>query len=386
MTDMKQDEIKRPAVKIQQGNKTLLATFFRVEDFQNPDFYRIDRLDPENKTKTGFQRILQEERANRVANYVVEAWKKDRQAFLPTSVFLATEKDIAFDEQRNEIHFNRMDVCPFDVVDGQHRIMGLLRAAEKIPELGQFPIAANIAIMASRPEQMLHFYVVNMTQKAVDPAVAQRIRGRFTDMLETENLPYIPSWIRNQIEAGTDQDALSVVDFLHSAADSPWNNRIEMGNKKLPGHFIKQKSFVNALKKSIIKDSHPLVFVGDKDKRNRIFKNYWIAIEHIFTEPKTHDDSVVFKAIGAMFFCRASSVIINVAQSTQSYKVEDFVNIFQSVREHLPPEALSIMDPNWWVSGGPASGMNSGSAEKKAVEFARAVNAANRQEVAGDSL
>ena len=381
MNDMKQDEIKRPAVKIQQGNKTLLATSFRVEDFQNPGFYRIDRLDPENRAG-GYQRILQKSRAKSLANYVVEAWEANRRAFLPTSVFLATEKDIAFDEERNEINFRSTEVCPFDVVDGQHRIEGLLLAAEKIPELARFPIAANIAVNASYAEQVLHFYIVNTTQRAVDEGVAQQIRARFYEMLDTENLPYIPSWMEKRISTGTDQEALSVVTFLNSEDDSPWCNRVQMANQEhSASHSVTQKTFVNVLKKTILRDGHPLKFEDD-NRRNRIFKKYWIAIERIFTETSTRNKTVVFKSTGSLFFCRVSSTVISIANSTNRlYRVEDFERIFQSVRDYLSPEISPIISPDWWISGGPASGMNSGAIEKKAVEFSRAMNEATRQRI-----
>ncbi len=375
----------KPATKIQQGKKTLLMTSFTVSDFQteNPVFYRINKLDPEDKSQKGYQRLLQHERANRLAKYAVDAWKSNQHsAFLPTSIFLATEKDISFDEKQNKITFDANDVCPFDVVDGQHRVEGLLRAAEKVPELGQFPIAVNIAVNSSHIEQMLHFYIVNMTQRAVDPAVGQRIRARFFEMLKTKDLPYIPSWIRSQIESGTDYDAIAVIDFLNSEKDSPWYSRITLSNQvRQPQHAITQRSFVMALKKSIVKDGHPLLHVGDKDEGNRVFKNYWIAVKNIFTD-ENHPDTVVFKSMGALFFSRISSAVIGAANSTnRQYKVEDFVKIFESAKDYLPEELLAMMNPEWWSSGNEASGMNSSAVDKKSTEFSHAINSATRKKV-----
>ena len=125
---------EKPCVKIQQGEKVLLITSFTVGDFMTtePDFYRINRLDPdlEDDSEMGFQRILQAERVKRLAKYAIEARNHaDHAAFLPTSVFLATGNNIDFDEEQNKIRFNSADVCPFDVVDGQHRIEGLIAAS-----------------------------------------------------------------------------------------------------------------------------------------------------------------------------------------------------------------------------------------------------------------
>ena len=382
-------EFVKPGAKIQQGEKTLLATSFTVGEFRvkAPDFYRINRLDPDNKTQEGFQRILQEERANRLAKYAIEALRKDGHApFLPTSVFLATEKDIKFDEEKNQIRFEHADVCPFDVVDGQHRIMGLLRAAEKEPALESFPIAVNIAVNFSHIEQRLHFYIVNMTQKAVDPAIGGRIRAQFFEMLKTEHLPYIPSWVRGKIETGTDYDAVAMVDFLNAEKNSPWQGKIQRaGKKREPRHTITEKSMITALKKSIIRDGHPLHIAGrDQNERNRIFASYWTAVQRLFAT-SDHSDTVVFKSIGALFFCRLSSAVINVANLKLSYTPEDFVAVFNSVRDDLPEELLLPMTSDWWESGKGASGINSGEVEKKSTELARAIMATARNQTSDSS-
>ena len=374
--DRKNEPIKRAAVRVNQGGKTLFVTYFRASDFEIPDFYRIDRLDPQNQG--GYQRLLQEERANRLKRYLAEAWAENQQAFLPTSVFLATERDIKFDETRNEICFRPTEVCPFDVVDGQHRIEGLLRAAKENPELKDFPIVANIAINMQEVEQMLHFYVVNTTQRPVDPSVGQQIRARFFSKLETESLPYIPSWIKGQIVAGTDYQAINMLNSLNSEEDSPWFGKIQMANdpRNSQQHTIKQNSFVTGLKKGVLIGGHPLSMMGDPDLRNRIFKNYWIAVDRIFVDSETKHNTVVYKSTGALFFCRVSSAVIHRAHWEKAYKVDDFTQIIESTREHLPSNLLPIMTPEFWESGNDASGMNSGAVDKMAVEFNQAITAA----------
>ena len=376
---------EKPCVKIQQGEKVLLITSFTVGDFMTtePNFYRINRLDPdsEDDSEMGFQRILQAERVNRLAKYAIEARKHaDHAAFLPTSVFLATGNNIDFDEEQNKIRFNSADVCPFDVVDGQHRIEGLIAAAKQKEDIKQYPIAVNIAINSSDIEQMLHFYIVNMTQKAVDPAVGQRIRARFFKMLETETMPYIPSWIENKIRSGVDYDAVAYTDFLNSDSQSPWYGKIQLANKKRESsHTITQKSFITSLTKSIFKEEHPLQLAhSDPDMRRIILAKYWSAVAHIFTSPQ-YKDTVVFKSTGALFFNRLSSAIISVANSHyQLYRKEDFIDIFRVAKNHLSDELLPLMTPDWWASGGGASGMNSGEVDKKSNEFRYAIRESAR--------
>src|SRR5262249_12303383 len=151
----------------------------------------------------GYQRILNEGRAKRLTDYLLDG-QSEGDAFLPTSIFLATSKDIPFDESSNTITFNVSEVGPFNVVDGQHRIAGLIGAAERNPDLLQFEIPVNIAVNLDEVSQMCHFLIVNTTQRSVDKAVEQQIIARLTAMIDLEEMPTIPRWIRRQVEKGED--------------------------------------------------------------------------------------------------------------------------------------------------------------------------------------
>ncbi len=375
-------KIVKPAVKVQQGGRVLFATSFLVKDFQIQNFYDIDRLD--SRAGSGFQRLLQEDRANRLAKYIADSWKENHHALLPTSVFLATEGNVEFNEERNEISFEsdrHGGVCPFSVVDGQHRIQGLLRAVEKNQELGEFPIIANIAVNMKEVEQMLQFLIVNTTQKAVDDSVGQQIRSRLHGMLETETLPYMPSWIKSAVEKGSDAEAISILSFLNSDPESPFYRRIQMADepKSAKKYSIAQKAFVRVLKDTVLIASHPLSFESDKEKCRRIFKNYWIAVKKCFTDRETDENkTIVFKALGARFFCRVSSAVIGCANLKRSYTVEGFEDIFKSSQSHLSDNLLPMMRAGWWESK--TSELNFSAIEKKASEFSQAVNRSGQEQ------
>ena len=53
----------------------------------------------------------------------------------------------------------------FNVVDGHHRIRGLVLAAEKEPSLDDFEVPVNIAVNLDPISQMAHFLIVNTTQR-----------------------------------------------------------------------------------------------------------------------------------------------------------------------------------------------------------------------------
>jgi DNA-sulfur modification-associated len=122
--------IKIPAARVRQGALVLYATSLKVRDLMAQNFYSVETLDPGDANDKGYQRLLNNTRARKLADYIVRG--QDRQdAFLPTSVFLATDKSIEFAERDNTIEFDPSLIGPFSVVDGQHRLEGLKVAALK---------------------------------------------------------------------------------------------------------------------------------------------------------------------------------------------------------------------------------------------------------------
>ncbi|MFK4592930.1 DGQHR domain-containing protein [Bradyrhizobium diazoefficiens] len=122
-------EVEIPAARVRQGALVLYTTALKVSDLIAKDFYCVDTLDPED-TETGYQRLLNTARAKKLADYIVNG-QDSKDAFLPTSVFLATDKTIEFNAEDNSITFDVASVGPFSVVDGQHRLEGLKLAAQK---------------------------------------------------------------------------------------------------------------------------------------------------------------------------------------------------------------------------------------------------------------
>lgn len=184
-------KITRPASLVKQGDLILYATSLKVSDLLIPNFYSIERLDPENANEKGYQRLLNKGRAKKLADYIV-AGQETKDAFLPTSIFIATNKNIAFNPTNNTIEIDIDELGPFNVVDGQHRVEGLKMASDKDSRVLEFEIPVNIAINLPEIAQMCHFLIVNTTQKTVEEGVAQRIRARLTGALGVDDTPNLP--------------------------------------------------------------------------------------------------------------------------------------------------------------------------------------------------
>lgn len=365
--------LKKPAVRVKQGDLTIYATSLLVKDLMIPNFYQIEKLDSSNSS-SGFQRVLDKTRTKRLADYILDAWK-DQDAFLPTSIFLATDKDVFFDDEKNEITFEVEKVCPFNVVDGQHRVEGLIEAAKQNPEIGDFELVANIAVNLDDVSQMCHFLIVNTTQKAVDRAVEQQIISRLTGMVDIEDIPTLPKWIQRQVMKGEDREALVITNYLNTEIDSPWYQKIRMANEgKEDSNTINQKSFVQSIKTYILSSNNPLAAESDIDRRNKILKNYWKAVDELLVKEESESQTVVYKTIGLELFNIISATVFMKLYNEKNFTVDRIKAMLQHGFVNLPNEHLSIQNPDWWESGGGASGVNKAAVRHIATELNKAMN------------
>jgi DGQHR domain-containing protein len=227
---------------------------------------------------------LNKARAKKLADYIV-AGQESEDAFLPTSVFLATDKSIDYDELNHTIQFDTSLVGPFSVVDGQHRLEGLKMAVERDDRVLNFEVPVNIAINLPKIAQMCHFLIVNTTQKSVDKSVEQRIIARLTEALDVEeDLPNLPKWIQRTVMTGDVDKAIKYVDYLNKTVGSPWFGKIRMANSQTDGGTINQKTFVTALRKYVLTANNPLDVFKDFEKEKKIFLNYWKAIQSVLDD------------------------------------------------------------------------------------------------------
>ena len=349
-------DFSRPAVQIKQGNLTLYLTYVTPRDlFTDADkdgykFYAVEKLDSD--TQEGYQRILNETRARRLSRHLTEA-NGDGYAHLPTTVFLATDKSVDFDEDTQTLKFDKGLVCPFSVVDGQHRIEGLRLAVDREPELLDFKLPVTLATELDDTHQMYHFFIVNTTQVPVDSALRQQITRRFTDMQGVEELPYTPHWIERDITRGRDAKALRVTEFLNENSESPLHGRIQMANDPVGRNKIRQAAIVNMLKSEVFGPSNPLsVQETDINRASRIMLNYFRAIDDVFVNGRDRNATVVYKSNGIFFFLGVSKWIFNVLySSTNDFTTKSIVSVIEASLDEIDDTYRSVISPDWWMPG-----------------------------------
>ena len=363
-------KITRPASMVRQGKLVLYATSLKVADLILPNFYSIERLDPENANEKGYQRLLNKGREKKLAEYVVTG-QETKDAFLPTSIFIATDKNIAFNPTNNTIEIDIDEIGPFNVVDGQHRVEGLKMAAEKDSRVLEFEVPVNIAINLSEMEQMCHFLIVNTTQKSVEEGVAQRIRARLTKAMGVADTPNLPKWIFKSVQKGEDEKALQYVDFLNYESGSPWKNKIKMANDDNSDGSISQTSFVTAIKKYILVANNPVISTENEERQHMIFLNYWKAITNILG---TDDPTVLFKYNGVELFCKFCVPFFNKMVNMPDYKVSTMQTLLQQVFDNIEGDAAGVGHTDFWVKGATASGLNTGALSKINNEMVKALH------------
>jgi DGQHR domain-containing protein len=362
-----------PAARVRQGALNLFATSLRVKDLLAKNFYSVDTLDPEDEDN-GYQRLLNKARAKKLAEYILRG-QDTKDAFLPTSVFLATDKSLLFNNKDHTLEIDSAAVGSFSVVDGQHRLEGLRMAAEKDARVYDFEIPVVIAIKLSKLEQMCHFLIVNTTQKSVDTSIEQRIYARLTAAVDVEELPTLPRWILNVVDKGEVEKALKYVDFLNKTQGSPWFGKIKMANQDVEGGTINQKSFVKAIVKYVLTANNPLSVFKDFEKEKKIFLNYWKAIE------KNLDDgnsTVLYKYNGVELFCKFSiPFFMKLQNQGNDFTVKAMDELLQSCLENVEGEYAGVGHAEWWAKGGKASFLNAGAINVVNQEMAKALNKAS---------
>lgn len=379
-------QITKPAVNIRQGKRVLYLTSFTAAEFAAPKFFDVKELDP--ATEDGYQRILDATRSKRVASGLM-ALRNANEAFLPlpTAAFLATEAAIDYNPETREISFDTDKTGPLNVVDGQHRIRGLIKAYEDMPSLADFPLATVIAPELDKLHQKLHFFLVNTTQKPVDESVQQRIKAKLQEKRKMGERIVLPQWLAKKVDKDSLTVAQDITDFL--SGELPWHGRILMANTKGKSGktTTKEATFRRTIEKYILADGHLLYQGGMReDQRNDMLKNYWLAVADVFAGSDA-DKSVVFGSTGVYFFHSVSRQMFNWLAVSGDYTVSRIKECFRLAIECLPESDLRLSRADWWRKGGGVSGWNTTQALDTANEvMAVAIYQASQKEQGGDDL
>ncbi|MCL2521313.1 MAG: DGQHR domain-containing protein [Erysipelotrichales bacterium] len=355
-------KLELKACKVNQGNLMLYLTAMKVRELLSENFYTVERLDPLDNENKGYQRLLNEGRAKKLSHYILDGMDTG-DSFLPTSIFLATDSKLDFNEETSTLSIDTKEVDAFSVVDGQHRLEGLRMAALEDTRVLDFEVSVTIADNLNKISQTAHFLIVNTTQKSVDEGVSQRIRARLHEAIDIEDIPTLPRWIRNLVEKGSDVKAIAYVEYLNNNSDSPWQDKIKMANSSGKSGKLKEETFVKFIKKYVLVKNNPLID-QDSTKQKQIFRNYWKAIDELINIDGSADG--LYKYNGADLFSKFFVEFVRniLSSGNANFTVAVMKEKLKQAFKTVDGEAIGIGHSAFWKSGGKASGLNSGAITK----------------------
>src|SRR5713226_519984 len=209
-----------PVIAVEQPAGTFYLTAMPAEDVVRMSRANPRVFDPQTLASGGgVQRDPSARRIKSIAEYA-----ETSDSAFPTAVLLAIKSENCT-LQNGEISVNGDNVA--DIVDGQHRILGLSKAAQR----GNFVLPIVFIIDATEEEKALLFATINGTQTKVPASLVYELYG----VTESRS----PAKTCHEIARS-----------LNSMPESPWYRRLKMlGRKSSPEstESLSQGTFVKFL-------------------------------------------------------------------------------------------------------------------------------------------
>lgn len=255
-----------PAIKCNQNGRLFYVAVLSSDILKEMCFVSRKKEEPIK----GFQRLLNQRRASDIASYL-----DDSKGVIPSSLILSAQDNanIRFNDNNNSLSFEVVRDSLM-VIDGQHRLYGLLQAHNTY----KIPVA--IFNKLNSFDEVKLFIDINTTQKGVPTALILDIKA----------------------QAGTETklEERQRVLFKRMNEDSALAGYL-LPNESRTG-MISRTVFNSATKP--IFESGPVADMGD-DIIYRSLKNYLEAVDSLFKETENPhariNKTVIFRAILNVF-------------------------------------------------------------------------------------
>jgi DGQHR domain-containing protein len=320
-----------------------------------PNNYEIPYHNP--NTLTGYQRPPQESRINELADDMRRGLTD-----LPTAVLLnLRNRDARHAVQDGVLNLALKDpmaglagavraaVLKFFVVDGQHRILALLKLLKEHPEeqWASFLIPFVCMLGATEEEEMEQFYIVNSKAKSVRTDLAQEL---LKQLAETN-----PDLAASLTERGKDWQVAAQKLVRELADVSPiWRDRIrfaamEKGNTTMPS-----ASMVMSLKPVLASPYFKSLDSGDQIK---ILDAFWRGLRKVL--PQAFDDPedyVLQKGSGVKAIHTVLVQVVEIARARGASVLdpESYETVLREPLERLQGEDSSanpVSGIDFWKAG-----------------------------------
>ncbi len=284
--------VKFNALECTQNNQTFLLTILPNDILKEVCF--VSRRD-EDPIK-GFQRSLNESRARDIAKYL-----DNLNGVIPSALILSAQPNakLNYDIKSSQIRFETHQNS-FMVLDGQHRLYGLIKAEKTY----QMPVIIFNDLNATK--EVTLFIDINTTQKGVPTTLLLDIKNLSGRETKKEDL-------QRQLFDKLNTD--SVLAGLLSPAKSKVGKITRVSFNQATNELFENGFFHN-------KDIET-IFRG--------VKNFLQAAEIVFKNSKSEKakltNSILFRAIFAIF----NEVVDKCLRNYSDFKVESIVNILDPI-------------------------------------------------------
>ncbi len=253
-----------PALLLTQNKHRFYFATIPVDDLFSSTF--VSRRDED--TETGFQRALNEPRANDIARYLANG-----TGSIPSNVVLSAQSNAEFkySSRTKTISFVRANAA-FLVLDGQHRLWGY----QKCRVRHRVPVAIYDGL--SRTEEAKLFIDINTTQRGVPAAL-------LLDIKQVAN-----------IENSKEQFLRSIFSRLNTDAESPLVGKLSP-SKSVTGK-VSRVTFNRAIGIAI---SSGVLVEADHASQYKLLRNYLNAFDAELSDKKLLTRSSFFEAIFDIF-------------------------------------------------------------------------------------
>ncbi|MEW5804995.1 MAG: DGQHR domain-containing protein [bacterium] len=200
------------------------AGSFLLAAMPAPDIIRISRADPRKfdsislETVGGIQREPSRKRILEIAEY-----SETVDASFPTPILLALDDD-CYTLNETELTIEGENVA--DIVDGQHRVLGLTKSGR----VADFVVPVVFILEATEEQKALIFATINGKQTKVPASIIYDLFA-----ITKSRSPY--------------KTAHEIARAMNNDPNSPWYRRLKMLGKKTPGSLetLSQGTFVHFL-------------------------------------------------------------------------------------------------------------------------------------------
>lgn len=393
--------IKSKAIEVRQSDFRLFSTSLSVGTLLLKGVYSVEPLNPRDPKTGKYQRELIPGRAEEIGKYVLRALK-NKDFFMPTSILLATENRVDYDEASGTISFNtdkkkneadKERIGPFSVVDGQHRLGGmreaikLLREGPKTRRESKMHaewvgvtvedvenIEMNVLLVdgIAKSEQSNEFLVVNTTQKTLDKNLVWELHSNaIKESKDGKINRTLPAQTEKEIRLEKNPDAEEILRYLNQEG-SPWHGRIRMAHDKVPKgkSILKKSSFANVIKKFVLNKDR---LAEDLDELKESFLNYWKAVDKVLSPTEGQNVNTLWLINGAGVFSAFFNDLFECLHNKGlPYTEENFENYLRKVFEEYKGDQR-IDTWQFWQKGSTGGRMNKAEFKYVRISLQRAL-------------